>query len=130
MEIENILEKEIRNEFLALEGQGVGTEEYKTSVEGVTKLLDRYIETKKINIEQQERIENREFENDLKLKQMKDDKIDRWVKNGLTGAGILLPLVVGSVGAILTFKFEEEGTITSSVGRGFTNFVNKLIFKK
>ena len=130
MEIEKMLEKEIQHEFSTLEEVEIGSEQHKTSVDELTKLLDRHIEIKKIYIEQQERIENREFENDLKLIQMKEDKKDRWFKNGIAIGSLVLPLSAGLVGAIWTFKFEEEGTITSSMGRGFTNFVNKLIFKK
>ena len=81
----------------------------------------------KVDIDIQERIETREFENDLKLKQMKDDKIDRWVKNGLTALGIAVPTVVTVWGTLKSFKFEEEGTITTIMGRGF---INKLLPKK
>lgn len=127
MEIEELLDEEIQQEFSTLKKMGMGTEEYKTSVDGLTKLLDRAIEMKKIDIEEDDRIETREFENDLKLKQMKDDKIDRWVKNGLTVLGIAVPTAVTIWGTLKSFKFEEEGTITTIMGRGF---INKLLPKK
>lgn len=127
MEIEELLDGEIQQEFSTLKKMGMGTEEYKTSVDGLTKLLDRAIEMKKIDIEEDDRIETREFENDLKLKQMKDDKIDRWVKNGLTVLGIAVPTAVTIWGTLKSFKFEEEGTITTIMGRGF---INKLLPKK
>ena len=127
MEIEELLDEEIQQEFSTLKKMGMGTEEYKTSVDGLTKLLDRAIEMKKIDIEEDDRIETREFENDLKLKQMKDDKIDRWIKNGLTALGIAVPTAVTIWGTLKSFKFEEEGTITTIMGRGF---INKLLPKK
>lgn len=130
MEIEKLLDKEIQHEFSTLKDKEVGTEEHKTSVDELTKLLDRAIEMKKINIEVQDKIENREFENDLKLKQMKTNLIDLIAKHGISAVGLLLTLGVGVWGTILTFKFEEEGTVTSSMGRGFINNINKLLFKK
>lgn len=127
MEIEKLLDKEIQHEFSTLKDKEVGTEEHKTSVDELTKLLDRAIEMKKISIEVQDKIENREFENDLKLKQMEEDKKDRWVKNGIAVAGIVIPTAVTIWGTLKSFKFEEEGTITTIMGRGF---INKLLPKK
>lgn len=127
MEIEKLLDEEIQYEFSTLKDAEKGSEEYKTSVDGLTKLLDRAIEMKKIDIETQEKIETREFENDLKLKQMKEDKKDRWVKNGIAIGGIVIPTIVTVWGTLKSFKFEEEGTITTIMGRGF---INKLLPKK
>lgn len=127
MEIEKLLDEEIQHEFSTLKDVEKGSEEYKTSVDGLTKLLDRAIEMKKIDIETQEKIETREFENDLKLKQMKEDKKDRWVKNGIAIGGIVIPTIVTVWGTLKSFKFEEEGTITTIMGRGF---INKLLPKK
>ena len=127
MKIETMLHDEIQNEFEELKRMQLGEESYRTTVEGLTKLIDRAIEIDKFNAEDQERIEAREIENNLKLKQMADEKKDRVVKNVLTGLGIVLPVGVTIWGTLKSLKFEETGTVTTMMGRGF---INKLLPKK
>ena len=57
---------------------------------------------------------------------MEEEKKDRLIKNILTGAGIIIPLGVTVWGTLKTLKFEEEGTVTTLMGRGF---INKLFPK-
>jgi len=127
MEIETLLHKEIIHELEVLKDLETGSDAYRATVDGVTKLTDRAIELEKISIESHEKAENREIENDFKMKQMKEDRIDRWVKNGLSVAGILVPVAVTIWGTKKSFEFEKEGTITTIMGRGF---INKLLPKK
>ena len=58
---------------------------------------------------------------------MEEDRKDRRFKNGIALGGIVLPLAVTIWGTLKTLKFEEEGTVTTMMGRGF---INKLIPKK
>ena len=127
MNLEKKLHDEISREMDVLEGMHEGTEEYKIWVDGVTKLTDRAIEIDKFNAEVEARAEAQKFENELKLKQAKEDKIDRIVKNCLTGVGIILPVFVTIWGTKASFEFEKEGTITTIMGRGF---INKFLPKK
>ena len=69
----------------------------------------------------------RENEQLSKLQQMNDDKKDRLVKNVLNAVGIILPLIVTIWGTKVSLKFEETGSMTTIMGRGF---VNKLLPKK
>lgn len=119
MKIETLLHNELENEFGELSKLKVGSEEWRTAVDGIAKLTNQALEIDKLNVEYQDRIEAREAENDLKLKQMKDDKIDRIVKNGLTFAGIAIPTGVTIWGALKSWEFEKEGTVTSALGRIF-----------
>lgn len=119
MNIEALLKEEIQSEFETLKNVDTGSEEYKATVDGLTKLVDRAIEIEKFNAEREE--------NELKREQMKDEKIDRWVKNGLTLVGVLVPAGLTVWGTYKSFKFEETGTITTIMGRGF---INKLLPKK
>lgn len=116
MDIQSLLNEEIRNEFQDLKSMELGSEEYKATVDGLTKLVDRSIEIEKIDVESQE-----------KQIQMKEEKIDRWVKNGIAVGGIILPIVITIWGTKKSFEFEKEGTITTIMGRGF---INKLLPKK
>jgi hypothetical protein len=81
----------------------------------------------KIETEQRERMMDREVDYELKQQQMEEDRKDRKIKNLLTAAGIVIPTGVTIWGTFKSFKFEQEGTITTIMGRGF---INKLLPKK
>ena len=128
MSIQKLLREEIESEFKELSKITPGGDEYRVAVDGITKLVDRAIELEKNEIDRQDRIDARDSENELKTKQMEDEKKDRFVKNLLTGVGTIGGLVVTIWGAKKAWKFEETGTVASPVGR---SFINKLIsFRK
>ena len=123
MKIKETLYKEIEDELQALNEIEVGTDEYKSSVDGVTKLLDRAIEIEKHEAEMKER----EAERIAKNIQTAEEQKDRVVKNYIAAGGIVLPLLVTIWGTLKSFKFEKDGTVTTIMGRGF---INKLLPKK
>lgn len=128
MSIQRLLREEIESELKELSTITPGGENYKVAVDGITKLMDRAIEMDKNEIDRQDRIDARDSENELKTKQMEDEKKDRFVKNLLAGVGTIGGLVVTIWGAKKAWKFEETGTVASPVGR---SFINKLIsFRK
>ena len=127
MSIEKLLHEEIKSQFECLKDLEAGEEQYKATVDGLVKLLDRSIEIDKINIEYEEKTVERDMENDLKLKQMEEERKDRKIRNGISVAGIVLPIAVTIWGTLKSFKFEQEGTVTTIMGRGF---INKLLPKK
>lgn len=125
--LNEMLSDEIGREFEALGDTEVGSEEYKSTVDGLVKLIDRAIEIDKIQVDSDNKAEERESNAELKTKQMKDENTDRWIRNGIAAAGIIIPTLVTIWGAKKTFEFEETGTVTTMIGRGF---VNKLLPKK
>ena len=125
--IETLLHEEIQDGFDALSKMERGTEIHKTTVDEVAKLFDKAIEIEKIEIEAKDKAKSREIEASLKRAQMEEDRKDRRFKNGIAIGGIVLPLAVTIWGTFKTLKFEEEGTVTTIMGRGF---INKLIPKK
>ena len=125
--IETLLHEEIQDGFDALSKMERGTEIHKTTVDEVAKLFDKAIEIEKIEVEAKEKAKAREIEASLKRAQIEEDRKDRRVKNGIAIGGIVLPLAVTIWGTFKTLKFEEEGTVTTIMGRGF---INKLIPKK
>lgn len=149
MNIETLLYDEIETEFEKLRGKTPGSEEHKAIVNELTLLMDRAIKMEQVNNECQDKTETREnelklrqeqFERELAMKhqqfeseqsmkkqQLNDEKRDRLVKNIISVAGIALPLIVTIWGTKVSLKFEEEGTFTTIMGRGF---VNKLLPKK
>jgi uncharacterized membrane protein YdbT with pleckstrin-like domain len=170
MNFDKLLYDEIKDEFGRLQGIEVGTDEYKTTVDGLTKLVDRAIDIEKIDIETEDRNKKREeakaqaefekelklreeqaakekaefekelklreekaareaaeFERKTKLREIEEEKRDRLIKNCISVVGILLPIGVTIWGTLKSLKFEEEGTVTTIMGRGF---INKLLPKK
>lgn len=123
MRIKEALYQEIEDEFQVLSEIKVGTDEYKSSVDGLTKLLDRAIEIEKHEAEMKER-EAERIANDIKTA---EEQKDRVVKNYISAGGVVLPLLVTIWGTLKSFKFEQDGTVTTIMGRGF---INKLLPKK
>lgn len=124
---EKKLYDEINAEFEDLSKMALGTEEYKVTVDGLTKLMDRAIDMKKFDTEYAERIENQKMDNSFKQKQMDEERKDRLIKNGISIAGIVIPSLITIWGTVKSMEFEKEGTITTIIGRGF---INKLLPKK
>lgn len=127
MSIPNLLQVEIEDGFKKLQDFKVGSEEHKNAVDELTKLMDRAIEIERIESDNKEKAESRKIDQDLRLKQMEEDRKDRWVKNGLTGISVIGGFALTIWGAMKSWKFEETGTITSTAGR---KFINNLFFKR
>lgn len=117
MNIEKQLQEEISNEITYLSGMELGSEEYKVTVDGLTKFMDRAIEMKKFDIE-----------NSDKKRQMEDEQKDRLVKNAISIAGVVIPSLITIWGTVVSLKYDEKGVIpTTIIGRGF---INKILPKK
>lgn len=125
MSIKTMLNDEIMNELEELGKIQVGSEDYKVTVDGVTKLCDRLIEMGKLDAEAEERKRNHEDDILIKQQQLRETKKDNTVKNVITVIGIAIPAGVTIWGAVKSFEFEKEGTITTIFGRGFLNKILK-----
>lgn len=123
MEIETMLHKQLVSELNDLKETEAGSDQRRATVDELTKLMDRAIKMEELGIER----EAKENDRLLKIQQMDEDRKDRLVKNCMTAAGIILPVMLTVWGTLTSLKFEEEGTVTTIVGRGF---VNKLLPKK
>lgn len=119
MSIDTKLLVEINDEFEALSQMEVGSETYKTTVNGLAVLLDRAIEIDKNEEDRVERVKAQEKEYELKQLQLQEEKRDHLIKNCLTAAGIIIPTVVTIWGTIVSMRFEKEDTITTVAGRSF-----------
>lgn len=127
MNIEHLLYDEIETEFEKLRDKDPGSDEHKAIVDEIVKLMDRAIEMEKVNNDCNDKTEIRENDRAMKQQQLDDEKKDRLIKNIIGVAGIVLPLMVTIWGTKVSLKFEEEGTFTTIMGRGF---INKLLPKK
>lgn len=127
MSVKRLLSEEIESEFSELKKMEVGSEQYKTAVDGITKLTDRIIEFEKLEADTNEKKNTRLSDLELKQEQLQEEKKDRWIRNSIAAAGIVIPSVLTVWGTVKSFQFEKEGTVTTIMGRGF---INKLLPKK
>lgn len=125
--LETLLHEEIQEEFEELGKLEVGTDKYKSAVDGLTKLCDRAIELEKLKTDKELKQDQQNVDAELRAEQLKDERKDRVVKNSLTAAGIGIPALLTVWGTLKSIKFEETGTITTIMGRGF---IQKLLPKK
>lgn len=116
MKIEELWDEDLASEMEKLRSTPYDAKEYQTVSDTVDKLMGRKIEMERVKSEQLYR-----------EKQLEDEKKDRLIKNLLSAAGIVLPLAVTIWGTKVSLKFEEEGTFTTIMGRGF---IQKLLPKK
>lgn len=116
MNFEELLEDDLVSEMEKLRKTQYDAKEYGTVADTVVKLMDRKIEMEKVKNEQL-----------FREQQLADEKKDRLIKNLLSAAGIVLPIAVTIWGTKVSLKFEETGTFTTIMGRGF---INKLLPKK
>ena len=130
MSIKTQLEDEIRDEFDALRKIEVGSDTYRTTVEGLTKLIDRKIEMDKVEVDARERVIKRNDDNEFKEMQLADDRKDRAIKNGLTVATLVITTGTTIWGILKSLKieFKDNEMITSTVGKELMKKV--ILFKK
>lgn len=127
MNVKDLLKEKIEKQIKSLDGMKVGSDEYETTVNSITKMLDKLNEMDRNEHDYLEKRESREKENDLKLKQMKEERLDHIAKNLLTGISVIGGFALTIWGTYKSFEFEKTGSITTIMGRGF---INKLIPKK
>ena len=127
MSIGALLETEIEEKLEKLATMEPGTDEYKVASGSVMKLLDRAIEMDKIDADRLEREQIRNDERVTKQESAKDEKRSRLIDKVIMASGIVIPAVVTVWGTNKSLKFEETGTVTTIMGRGF---INKLLPKK
>lgn len=129
-----LLSEEIDRELRRLGDLTVGTDDYIRTVDGVSKLIDRATTLKKMEIEDEERINERARKTKessemlvIRRQELSDQRKDRMLGHGIAIAGILIPALITIWGTLKSLKFEEEGTVTTTIGRGF---IGKLLPKK
>lgn len=121
MENEKELNNEIKSLLECMEGGDVTSDEYKAELHAVTVLMDKAIEIEKLNRESEEKSRARLIEQETRESQMKEERKHRWIGYAISIAGLVIPSAITIWGTIKSFQFEENGTITTSVGKSFTN---------
>ena len=81
---------------------------------------DVYVQSNEVSLKMKE--------SEMKREQMEDGKKDRWHRNVLDWAAILVPAGCSCYWMAKGLKFEETGTFTSRVGQWLSNHLR--LFKK
>lgn len=119
--IKTLLDEVIVSNIKRINELDVGSDERKQLIRETIELIKTKNETEKLERECDETTRKREIDYDLKKKQTRDEKIDRWVKNGIAIASVVIPVTVTIWGTIVSINFEKEGTLTTSAGRRHVN---------
>ena len=127
MSIEALTCTEIEDEFVKISELELGTDKHKVAMGSLTELMGKAIEMERLEIEREDKRIVRENDLLLRKQQLEDEKKSRLVQNIISVAGIVLPLAVTIWGTKVSLKFEEEGTVTTQMGRGF---IQRLFPKK
>ena len=130
MSTKQLLEDEIQAEIDEISRLEVGSDKHKLATDALAKLLDKYNEMEKAEIESQDKYDDREAEREhreAEEEQLKHDKRDAIIKNVLTGATFIGGCALTIWGTKVSIKFEETGSFTTIMGRGF---IQKLLPKK
>lgn len=128
--IEYLLNEEIVNEIKGLSKLEIGGKPYENTIDGVSSLCNNLIELKKLENEKDLKNKQREMETYLKSEEIESENKDRKMRNCIAVASIIIPLAVGSFWSYKSLRFEESGTITSSVGKNMINGLTKFKFWK
>lgn len=151
-EINKLMDEEIVSQIKGLKSLQAGSQEQTAAVKNLTALYEARINETKVQLDAEDKREKREMDReqhradealrksqaadeatardrDLELKeaQMEDQKVDRLVRAGIALVEIGLPLVCYGHWFRKGLKFEETGSITSSMMR---NLINKFKTKR
>ena len=126
MSVRSNLVEEFESELEELSKMEVGTDTYRATVDGVTKLADRIIEIDKIEKENSVNIDTQEQEYAIKTQQLKDEKKDRFIKNCIAIGTFVGGVLVYGLAFIASTNFEREGTLTTEGGKSSLRQLLKL----
>ena len=125
--IKTELMEEFNDEIKGLAKLQLGSDEYKATVDGVAKIADRIIEIEKIEKDAESKEIERENSDYLKMQQMKDDRKDKWIRNGIEATKVLGGFGLAAWAFVSSMNFEKEGTLTTEGGRSALRQLLKFI---
>ena len=125
MSIKHRLDEETLNEIDNLGRATIGSDEYEANIDGVAKLLDKKIELERLENERLDKIEAREADVEIRLKQMNESRKERMMDNGVRIATTVFTAGVFMIGFVASTNFEKEGTLLTTEG-GRTSLRNLL----
>lgn len=116
MTLEKKLEEAIKKEIDCLEHVPPGTEEHAVAAESITKMVDSYLKSRTINLDE----DRFELEREKLLVEAAKNKAEKWdavAKNAITVITFAGGMGIAVWGTVVSMKFEKEDTFTSLLGR-------------
>lgn len=114
------LKKQLEGEFTGrLEQLGaaeLGTEEYKSATDSMTKMADRIIEIEKIEIERELKAQHQADEWTIKEQQLKSEKRDRAWRVIADVGKVVITTAAGLWVYVTSLKYEDKGIIPTTQG--------------
>lgn len=117
MSIKTKLIEEFNDEIERLGKMELGSEAYKVTADGVTKLADRIIKIEESEKDAEMKNMDNSITNELKLQQMAEDRKDRIIKNCIEGTKVVGGFALATWAFVASMNFEKEGTLTTEGGR-------------
>lgn len=122
-EIKNMMDEEIKSQIEAISNLPSGSKEKAGAIDDLAQLYKLRIEQVKAEMDLDDKIDARDSEDRFKQEQIRERAKDRYINLGMTAASIVLPLVFNWVWMNRGFKFEKDGTYTSTTFRNlFSRF--------
>lgn len=122
-QIKEMMEEEIKAEIEHLSELEPGSEEKSKAIDVMSKLCRLNVEVAKVDTEADEKREAQECEEQFRREQIRQQVRERYVRIGIATAEIVLPLIFYGIWMRKGFKFEQDGTYTSTTFRGlFSKF--------
>ena len=117
--IEEALWQNYKNAEKRIEGLNVGSNEYEVAAEELDKIRNELIKLEQIN-----------QDNSVKLSQIDAENKREKTRNIINVGTFAVTTIVSVYGLWKTFKFDEEGTVTSTLGRGILNGIVPKLFRR
>ena len=116
--IKELLNEEICNQINKLPNMTLGSEEHSVAVKSITELYQLRIDEIKAENDRINSANLQAADEQLKKDQLSEQIKDRYFKLGMGVAELVLPLAFYAAWMKKGFKFEENGTFTSTTFRG------------
>ena len=130
MSVVKMLEEEAMNQLESVNQLGYGSEEHHRGIQDVSIVIDKLNETKRIEYERQDKQASREQEKEMKLKQMREERIERIIKYGVAIVTFGVSVGVHIWAHKDSQLFEKDGFMqTTEAGRASTRKILGLLDK-
>lgn len=117
MSIKHDLIEEFNNQLEEVSKMEVGTEKYKITMDGVTKLADRIIEIEKCEAESDIAEETRVNNELSKAEELRIDKRDKIIRIVIEGVKVVGGFGLTAWAFVAAMNFEKEGVLTTEGGK-------------
>ncbi len=115
----------------------VGTDDYKAAADTLVKIQKLATEMEQVQQDaidkaaaRERNVKNDVLEHNLKCEQLRDEHQNEVIKHVITIGTTIVTVIVTVWGTKVCLKFEEEGTLTTTVGRSIFNGIFGFFRKK